>query len=84
MERLSCLVAAGGHALLVVPGGLVVGVDDGVGGHTVGRVGLGPGVDGVDVVGTALLGEKREHSSASKGPSNMIRMCHKLVEHSQP
>ena len=36
------LVAAGSHALLVVAGGLVVGVDDGVGGDAVGIVGLGP------------------------------------------
>eukprot|EP00284_Hemiselmis_tepida_P015795 CAMPEP_0174923586 /NCGR_PEP_ID=MMETSP1355-20121228/6682_1 /TAXON_ID=464990 /ORGANISM="Hemiselmis tepida, Strain CCMP443" /LENGTH=209 /DNA_ID=CAMNT_0016169297 /DNA_START=203 /DNA_END=827 /DNA_ORIENTATION=+ len=33
------LVAAGGHALLVVLGGLIVGVDDGVGGDAVGVVG---------------------------------------------
>ncbi len=48
--KTNCLVAADGHALLVVAGGLVVGVSDGVGGDTVGVVGLGPGVDGVDVV----------------------------------
>ena len=46
----NCLVVADGHALLVVAGGLVVGVSDGVGGDTVGVVGLGPGVDGVDIV----------------------------------
>ena len=46
-----CLVAADGHALLVVLGGLVVRVDDGVGGHTLGGAGLGPGVDGVLVSG---------------------------------
>ena len=34
------LVAAGHHALLVVAGGLIVGVNDGVGGHAVGAVGL--------------------------------------------
>ena len=45
-----CLVARDVHALLVVARGLVVGVDDGVGGHTVGVVGLGPGVDGVNIV----------------------------------
>jgi len=56
------LVAAGLHALLVVHGGLVVGVDDGVGGHTIGVVGLGPGVDGVDVGhGVCGGGEKGEH-----------------------
>ena len=44
------LIGADGHALLVVAGGLVVGVGDGVGGNAVGVVGLGPGVDGVDVV----------------------------------
>jgi len=47
---LSRLIVADGHALLVVGGGLVVGVSDGVGGHAVGVVGLGPGVDGVDVI----------------------------------
>ena len=31
-------------------GGSSLGVSDGVGGHAVGVVGLGPGVDGVDVV----------------------------------
>jgi hypothetical protein len=58
------LVAAGNLALLVVAGGLVVGVDDGVGGHAVGVVGLGPGVDGVDIrVGVKKHGhgEKGEH-----------------------
>jgi hypothetical protein len=44
------LIGADGHALLVVLGGLVVGVDDGVGGNAVGVVGLGPGVDGVDII----------------------------------
>ena len=34
------LVAAAHHALLVVAGGLIVGVNDGVGGHAVGVVGL--------------------------------------------
>jgi len=56
------LVAAGGHALLVVLGGLIVGVDDGVGGHTVGVVGLGPGVDGVDVIEHGH-GKEGEHLS---------------------
>jgi hypothetical protein len=59
----SRLVAAGGHALLVVLGGLVVGVDDGVGGHAVGVVGLGPGVDGVDIVEHGH-GEEGEHPAA--------------------
>ena len=59
------LIGADGHALLVVAGGLVVGVDDGVGGDTVGVVGLGPRVDGVDVVGSALgADEEGEHFSA--------------------
>ena len=44
------LIGADGHALLVVRGGLIVGVDDGVGGHAVGVVGLGPGVNGVDII----------------------------------
>jgi hypothetical protein len=52
------LIAAGGHALLVVARGLVVGVDDRVGGHAVGVVGLGPSVDGVDIV---------EHGHGKKG-----------------
>ena len=43
------LVSAGNHALLVVAGRLIVGVDDGVGGDAVGVVWLSPGVDGVDV-----------------------------------
>jgi hypothetical protein len=56
--RADRLVAALDHALLVVAGGLIVGVDDGVGGHAVGVVGLGPGVDGVDVgVGVEEEGE---------------------------
>ena len=55
-----CLVAALDHALLVVAGGLIVGVDDGVGGHAVGVVGLGPGVDGVDVIEHGE-GENGEH-----------------------
>ncbi len=55
-----CLIAAGGHALLVVASGLIVGVDDGVRGHAVGVVGLGPGVDGVDVIEHGH-GEKGEH-----------------------
>jgi hypothetical protein len=65
------LIAAGGHALLVVAGGLVVGVDDGVGGHAVGVVGLGPGVDGVDVVEHSH-GEKGEH-----GCTNSTKMSTK-------
>ena len=44
-----CLVTALDHALLVVAGWLIVRVDDGVGGHAVGVVRLGPGVDGVDI-----------------------------------
>ena len=56
--RADCLIAALDHALLVVAGGLIVGVDDGVGGHAVGVVGLGPGVDGVDIgVGVEEKGE---------------------------
>jgi len=47
--RANHLVATLDHALLVVAGRLVVGVDDGVGGHTIGVVRLGPGVDGVDI-----------------------------------
>jgi hypothetical protein len=43
------LIVAVGHALLVVAGGLIVGIDDGVGGNAVGVVRLSPGVDGVDV-----------------------------------
>jgi len=43
------LVVAGSDALLVVAGGLIVGVDDGVGGNTVSIVRLRPGVDGVHV-----------------------------------
>ena len=54
------LVAAGGHALLIVLGGLIVGVDDSVRGHAVGVVRLGPGVDGVDVIEHGH-GEKSEH-----------------------
>ena len=66
--RRSRLVAAGGHALLVVAGGLIVGVDDGVGGHAVGVVGLGPGVDGVDIVEHGH-GEEGEHPAAPRGAS---------------
>jgi len=44
------LVAACGHALLVVGGGLIVGVNDGVGRDAVGVVWLGPGVDGVHII----------------------------------
>ena len=63
-----CLVAAGGHALLVVLGGLIVGVDDGVGGHAVGVVGLVPGVDGVDIVEHGH-GEEGEHRCCQKAHS---------------
>ena len=53
------LVSAGNHALLVVAGRLIIGIDDGVGGDAVGVMGLSPGVDGVDVgVGVE---EEREH-----------------------
>lgn len=45
----SSLVAANFHALLVVAGGGVVGVDDCVSGEAVSAAGLGPGVDGVHV-----------------------------------
>ena len=56
--RTDRLIAALDHALLVVAGGLIVGVDDGVRGHTVGVVRLGPGVDGVNVgVGVEEEGE---------------------------
>jgi len=58
-------IAAGGHALLVVLGWLIVGVDDGVGSHTVGVVGLGPGVDGVDIV-EHDHGKEGEHLSCSR------------------
>ena len=59
------LVVAGDDALLVVAGGLIVGVDDGVRGHTVGVVRLGPGVDGVDVRDILEHGgtEEGEHSA---------------------
>ena len=68
--RMDRLVAALDHALLVVAGGLVVGVDDGVGGHTVGVVGLGPGVDGVDVgVGVEEKGEHFCSAHRSRMPS---------------
>jgi len=60
-----CLIAAGGHALLVVLGGLIVRVDDGVGSHTVGVVGLGPGVDGVNIVEHGH-GKEGEHLICSK------------------
>ena len=41
---------------------LIVGVDDGVGGHALGVVGLGPGVDGVNVGF-----EDGEHSARRRG-----------------
>jgi hypothetical protein len=56
------LVSASGHTLLVVAGRLVVGVDDGVGGHTVGVVRLSPCVDGVDVGDDGALGSFSEES----------------------
>eukprot|EP00960_Hanusia_phi_P076653 768590-Hanusia_phi.AAC.24 len=49
LSQTANLVSASNHALLVVAGRLVVGVDDGVGGDSVGVVRLSPGVDGVDV-----------------------------------
>ena len=52
------LISKDSHALLVVARGLVVGVDDRVGGHSVGVVGLGPSVDGVDII---------EHGHDKKG-----------------
>ncbi len=55
------LVVAGGHTLLVVARGLIVGVNDGVRGDAVGVVRLGPGVDGVDVR------DVFEHSGAEEG-----------------
>ncbi len=64
--RKKYLVVAGGHALLVVGGGLIVGVDDGIRGDTVGVVRLGPGVDGVDV--RDIL----EHGGAEEGEHSAI------------
>ena len=66
MEAISFrrLVATGSHALLVVGRGLIVGVDDGVGGNTVGVVRLSPGVDGVDVIEHGH-GEESEHLPAN-------------------
>jgi hypothetical protein len=58
-RRNDLLVATLDHVLLVVAGGLIVGVDDGVGGHTVGVVRLGPGVDGVNV--GVVVEEEGEH-----------------------
>ena len=55
------LVVAGNDALLVVAGRLIVGINDGVGGNTVGVVRLSPGVDGVDVRNVL------EHGGAEKG-----------------
>ncbi len=56
--RIDRLIATLDHALLVVAGGLIVGVDDGVGGQTVGVVRLGLGVDSVNVgVGVQEEGE---------------------------
>ena len=46
---LNYLIVAVGHALLVVAGGLIVGINDGVRGNTVGIVRLSPGVDGVNI-----------------------------------
>jgi len=44
------LIGAHGHALLVVRRGLIVCIDNSVGGHAIGVVGLGPGVDGVNII----------------------------------
>jgi len=63
-KRPDCLIAALDHALLVVARGLIVGVDDGVRGHAVGVVGLGPGVDGVNV-GVGIK-EEGEHFCAQQ------------------
>jgi hypothetical protein len=62
------LVVAGDDALLVVAGGLIVGINDGVRGHTVGVVRLSPGVDGVDVRNVLEHGgaEKGEHFCSTK------------------
>ena len=64
----SRLVVAGDDALLVVAGGLIVGINDGVRGHTVGVVRLSPGVDGVDVRNVLEHGgaEKGEHFCSTK------------------
>eukprot|EP00961_Rhodomonas_salina_P232479 3140896-Rhodomonas_salina.4 len=59
------LIPADLHALLVVGGGLVVGVGDGVRGDTVGVVRLRPGVDGVNVLEHGHL-EEGEHRSWKK------------------
>ncbi len=57
-----CLIVAGGDALLVVGRRLIVGVDDGVRGHTVGVVRLSPGVDGVNIRNILENGAKKgEH-----------------------
>jgi hypothetical protein len=66
------LVSAGGHALLVVARGLVVGVDDGVRSHSVGVVRLGPLVDGVDVGDDGALG-----SGVSKEGEHCLHACSK-------
>jgi hypothetical protein len=60
------LVVAGGNALLVVAGRLIVGVNDGVRSDAVGVVRLGPGVDGVDVRDILEHGatEEGEHFAA--------------------
>ena len=76
-------------ALLVVSGRLVVGVNDGVRGHTVGVVRLRPGVDGVDAIGVILAArvkhgadEKGEHSahkiSQSQHKSNRYIICEEV------
>ncbi len=67
-SRKKYLVVAGSHALLVVGGGLIVGVDDGVRGDTVGVMRLSPGVDGVDVRDVLEHGgaEEGEHSAFDK------------------
>jgi hypothetical protein len=42
-------IAASLKALLVVAGGLVIGVDNGVGGDSLSILHLSPGVDGIDI-----------------------------------
>ena len=75
--RTDHLIAALDHALLVVAGGLIVGVDDGVGGHTVGVVRLGPGVDGVNVgVGVE---EEGEHFCAQRTNVRMTMTVPALI-----
>ena len=68
------LVVAGGHALLVVGRGLIVRVDDGIRGDTVGIVRLGPSVDSVDVRNVLEHGgaEEGEHSAVQRGKKCII------------